>query len=304
MTAGGGSWGAIGALGPSRLRDPLLQLHHAVQLVASAGQTFAVPAEDDSHRAMTWDADLEALVGSGFAGPYPFRVALRPRDLTLLLLDRTGQALGTLPLQGRPREEGYEWLSLAVATYLGGAPPVLERPSYALPGHPVADGEPFDVDADALRVVTHLYGSAAELLDAVRRSRPEASVVRCWPHHFDVATLLTLAAGDGTGGDQTGKETPGDHRTRGERTIGVGLAPSGGGLDDWYWYVTPHPYPEALALPRLEGPGAWHTDGWTGALLTAEAVTAVDPHRRRSMVRAFVDEAVAASRLALADDDG
>lgn len=302
MTSAGASWGAIGALGPRSLRDPLLQLHHAAQLVASAGQTFAAPEEDDSHRAMIWSGELEALVGSGFAGPYPFRVGLRPRDLTLLLLDRTGQALGTLPLQGRPRKEGYEWLSLAVATYLGGAPPVLERPTYELPAHPVADGEPFDVDADALRVVTHLYGGAAELLDAIGRSRPEASVVRCWPHHFDVATLLTVAAGGGTGGDQTGNETPGGGT--GQRTIGVGLAPSGGGLDDWYWYVTPHPCPEALALPPLEGPGTWHTEGWTGAVLTGEAVTAADPHRRRSMVRAFVDEAVAASRLALADDDG
>lgn len=294
MTSAGGPWGAIGALAPRSLRDPLLQLHHAAQLVASAGQTFAAPEEDDSHRAMTWSGELEALVGSGFAGPYPFRVALRPRDLTLLLLDRTSQALGTLPLQGRPREEGYEWLSLAVATYLGGAPPVLERPTYDLPAHPVADGEPFDVDADALRVVTHLYGSAAELLDAVHRSRPEASVVRCWPHHFDVAILLTLAGGDETDGD----------RTTGQRTIGVGLAPSGGGLDDWYWYVTLHPYPEALALPPLEGPGTWHTEGWTGAVLTGETVTAADPDRRRTLVRAFVDEAVAASRLALADDDG
>lgn len=284
MTEAGGPWGAIGALGPRRLRDPLLQLHHAAQLVASAGQTFAAPEEDDSHRAMTWSGKLEALVGSGFAGPYPFRVGLRPRDLTLLLLDRTGQALGTLPLQGRPREEGYEWLSLAVATYLGGAPPLLERPAYDLPAHPVADGEPFDVDVDALRVLTHLYGGGAELLDAVRRSRPEASVVRCWPHHFDVATLLTLAGGD-------------EHA--GERTIGVGLAPSGGGLDDWYWYVTPQPYPDALALPPLEGPGTWRTEGWTGAVLTGEAVTAADPHRRRPLVRAFVDEAVAASHQAL-----
>lgn len=284
MTSAGGSWGAIGALGPRSLRDPLLQLHHAAQLVASAGQTFAAPEEDDSHRAMTWSGELEALVGSGFAGPYPFRVGLRPRDLTLVLLDRTGQALGTLPLQGRPRDEGYEWLSLAVATYLGGAPPVLERPAYDLPAHPVADGEPFDVDVDALGVLTHLYGGAAELLDTVRRNLPEASVVRCWPHHFDVATLLTVAEGD---------------EDTGARTIGVGLAPFGGGLDDWYWYVTPHPYPEPPTLPRLRGPGTWHTEGWTGAVLTGEAVTAADPHRRRALVRAFVYEAVAASHQAL-----
>lgn len=303
MTSPGGPWEAIGELRPERLRDPLLQLHHAAQLVASAGQTFVAPEEDDSHRAMTWSVELEALVGSGFAGPYPFRVGLRPRNLTLLLLDRTGQALGTLPLQGRPREEGYEWLSLGVATYLGGAPPVLERPGYDLPAHPVAEGEPFDVDIDALLVLTHLYGSGAELLDTVRRGLPGASAVRCWPHHFDVATLLTLADGVGSGGDQTGDETPGGDRTGGHRTIGVGLAPSGGGFADWYWYVTPHPCPAPPTLPRLEGPGTWHTEGWTGAVLTGATVIAAEARRRRALVRAFVDEAVAASRLALAIDD-
>lgn len=272
-------WSRIGALAPAALADPALQLHWAAQLVAAAGQTFAEPRPDDSHRAMWWSDTHSALVGAAFAGPYPFRVALRPLDLTVLLLDRTDQTLAALPLRGRPRSEGYDWLALAMATYLGGAPPHIERPEYDLPSHPVERDDPFGVADQALSVLASLYGGAAELLADVAGAWAGASEVRCWPHHFDIATLITL--GDG------------------EKTIGVGLAPMGGGYDSWYWYVTPWPYPEGASLPELAGPGSWHTGEWIGAVLPGEVVTGEKAKRRRALVRSFLDEAVGAARRAL-----
>jgi len=263
---------------PEELGDPLLQLHWAAQLVSSAGQTFAEPLHDDSHRAMTWSDTHSAFVGVDFAGPYPFRVALRPRDLTLLLLDRTEQTLGALPLLGRLRSEGYEWLSLAMATYLGGPPPLIERPEYDLPLHPVASDDPFGVRDDALATLESLYGGAAELLSEVAGGRSSASAIRCWPHHFDIATLMTVQPEAGA---------------QPARTVGVGLAPMGGGCATWYWYVTPWPYPDPDGLPELESPGSWRTEAWTGAVLPGELVTAAPEADRRSLVRTFLDEAIA-----------
>lgn len=277
MSEPGRHWAEIGRVGPERLGDPVLQLHWAAQLVASAGQTFAEPLEDDSHRSMSWSEMHSALVGADFAGPYPFRVALRPRDLTVILLDRTEQTLGALPLQGRSRSESYEWLSLAMATYLGGPPPRIERPEYDVPAHPVEAEGRFGVADDALATLESLYGGAAELLAEVAAERSDASEVRCWPHHFDIATLMTVAPAEGD---------------RPARTVGAGLAPMGGGLDRWYWYVSPWPYPEARALPELQGPGRWHTEGWTGAVLPGEVVTAAPREDRRELVRAFLDEAI------------
>jgi hypothetical protein len=278
-------WGAALSLPPESLVDATLELHWAVQLVASAGQTFAQPRADDSHRAMTWSGELRAFVGEPFAGPYPFRVALRPEDLTLLLVDRTDQTLGALPLIGRTREEGYEWMSLGMATYLGGPPPKLERPEYDVPDHPVRGNARFTGGAEAARrTLTALYDWAAALVQELVRSRDDASVVRCWPHHFDIASLITLET------DDEGEPT---------RTIGVGLAPMGGGYGSWYLYVTPWPYPEPGALPALPEPGAWHTEGWTGAVLTGTAVAALPDAERSVRVRAFLGGALAAAYTAL-----
>jgi hypothetical protein len=269
----------------SDLVDPSLQLHWAAQLIASAGQTFAQARDDDSHRALEWDRDRKAFVGATFAGGYPFRLGLRPSDLTLLLLDRTDEPLGTLALTGATLDEGYEWLTLGMATYMGGAPPIIERPEYDMPPHEVGQGARFSTTIGAaLEALEGLYGGAHELLSELFEQDPDAAPIRCWPHHFDLATLLTVET------DADGAPT---------ETIGVGLAPMGGGYESWYWYVTPWPYPTEEALPSLVGSGSWHTDGWTGAVLTGVTLDSVAPDARQAVVRTFVEEAVRAARVAL-----
>lgn len=274
-------WPLIGEASPEALVGPTLELHWAVQYLASIGQTFAEPREDDSHRAMSWNAELRAFVSSPVKGPYPFRAALRPADLTLLLIDRTDAELGALPLDGVRREEGYDWLATGLATYLGGAPPRIERPEYDMPSSDVSDGTaPFVLDPRSLTALDALYDTSAQLLTDLAGSRTDASAVLCWPHHFDIATLITL-------------ET--NHDDEVTRTVGVGFAPVGGGYNAWYWYVTPYPYPDASSLPPLESPGHWHTDGWTGAVLTGDSVIDHDPDEYERVVRDFVARAVAAA---------
>lgn len=277
----GDPWTTLGEVPPAELHDALIEVHWAVQFVASAGQTFVEPREDDSHRAMIWDPGLESFVGEGFAGPYPFRLSLRPEDLTLVLLDRTDEALGALPLAGVTRKEGYEWLATGLATYMGAPAPRIERPEYELPEHPVARGAPFSEGQRAqLRAISALYGSAARVLEELAGAWADASPVRCRPHHFDIVTLLSLA---GAGGGDAA------------RTVGVGMAPRGGGYDAWYWYVNLWPYPESAALPDIGGPGVWHTNGWTGAVLSGDAVVSVPAQERPRLVTDFTDAAVAAA---------
>jgi len=73
----------------------------------------------------------------------------------------------------------------------------------------------------------------------------------------------------------------------------------GGGYESWYWYVTPWPYPDASALPGLSGPGGWHTEGWTAAVLTGEDVMTLEESTRRPAIQSFVTEAVNAATAAL-----
>ncbi len=247
-----------------------------MQVVAAAGQTLASPRDDDSHRALTWTRDGRfrgtALDAAGGA-----HAALHVEELALEWVAPDGTVTDRVPLVGRTLQEGFAWLERMADEPAG-------RPEYEIPHHPVGTGAPFEAASDVLAAVSALYASGAEILMPLVAALEEAPPVRVWPHHFDMAVLVAVepAAPDGT-----------------ERSIGVGMAPMGGGYDSWYWYVTPWPYPDAGGLPELDGPGGWHTEDWVGAVLTGEDVRAADPEFRPAVVRKFIDTAMAAALRAL-----
>ncbi|MBW1845378.1 MAG: hypothetical protein JRJ05_13630, partial [Deltaproteobacteria bacterium] len=80
------SWKTLGAVAPTELVDARLQLHHAAQVVASAGVTFLAPELDDSHPNLGWVESLGALMGHTLPGA-DAQVGLRVADLTLLLVN-------------------------------------------------------------------------------------------------------------------------------------------------------------------------------------------------------------------------
>ena len=139
------AWTRLAKVKPADLSNTTLELHWATQVIAAAGQSFAKPREDDSHRSMTWHAAHREFVGESFGGVYPFRVGLRPADLTLEMLDRTDEPLGSLPLGGKTLEEGYEWPTSGLANYMARLPEI-GRPELDLPSHPVRDGARFTKD--------------------------------------------------------------------------------------------------------------------------------------------------------------
>ena len=63
--------------------------------------------------------------------------------------------------------------------------------------------------------------------------------------------------------------------------------------------MTPWPRPDADHLLPLEGPGAWHTEGWTGAVLTGIELVATDEAFREAVVRKFLDVSIDASIASL-----
>ena len=275
---------------PAELREATLQLHHAVQLLAAAGQSFAVPRDDDSHRALVWSDEARGFVGAPFARGYPLRTALRVGDMTLALLERSGNTFAELALPGRTLEDAYRWVAQGLGS-LFSARVEIARPEYEIPAHPVGDGAPFsDQLGPALTAFEALYGGAAGTLAELASRERAASPVRCWPHHFDLATLLTVRP---QSGDQPAQ------------TVGVGLAPMGGGYDTWYWYVSPWPVPQVDSLVELEGPGRWHTRGWVGAVLTGEEIVR-EAHEDdgRALVREFLDRSVPAAKALLVDPTG
>lgn len=225
-----------------RLIDTRLQLHWAAQAAAGVGRTVLPKQADDSHTNFSWCHEREALLqGDGKSG-------VRVRDLTLLFGDEE------YPLAGRTLDDAFRFFEERVGK-------MLERPGEATPpDHPVANGCVFEPVPAELEALAELYAKAD--LELQRINTP----VRCWPHHFDIATLISLGGG---------------------RTIGAGFVPGDAQFPEPYWYVTPWPYPADRTNTKPLPSGFWNTEPWFGAvLLVSEGAD----------VREFLEAAVSALR--------
>ena len=105
-----------------------------------------------------------------------------------------------------------------------------------------------------------------------------ASPLRCWPHHFDLATLTTLPARHA---DASGY-------------VGVGLSPGDEYYDEPYFYVSVHPEPDPAALPSLPMLGHWHLRDFMAAVATARKIVAAKNQQAETddFLRAAVDSAI------------
>jgi hypothetical protein len=198
-------------------RDAWLQLHYASQLASEVGKAWGEPQADDSHSSLGWRDG--ALVGPLIEAPRPFRAALRPRELTLTLVGTDGALVAARPLAGVRFADAMQWVRTQAARAAGGEARHVSVPAPDLPPHPVADGAAFRIDASgAFAALADLLAGADRVLGAVAAALPDASPVRVWPHHFDMATLATITT---------------------QRTLGVGLATPDAIEPGGYWYVSP-----------------------------------------------------------------
>lgn len=254
-------------------RDARLVVHWLAQLPSAAGTTLAPAVEDFSHTSLVWLRDQGLLAGAVL--PDGRRAALDIAALKLLVLSADGTPSAELALRGATLRSALEWLG----SQLGGE---LKLPTHELPHHVVGEGASVPgVSPDDLEELGRWFANAARILEGVTALHDHAAPVRCWPHHFDIATLLSLDAGAGVSPEEA-------------RSVGVGMTPGDGGVDVPYFYVTPWPYPPVDQPPGLDGGGHWNTEGWVGALLRGDAIEG-DAGAQRDQVAAFVTSAVTAS---------
>ncbi len=281
----GPSWERLGDPPPDTLADARLQLHWAVHLLAAFGRSLVAARSDSSHSAVTWDVARRALVTAESTDGSRLRLALRPGHASLHLLAGPDPGGDVFPLRDRRWDEAFAWLQAELLVRLGKDGAALEAPSPDIPGHPVARGAAFDADPAALAELERWFHDAHLLLEGVRAREPSASPVRCWPHHFDMATLVTLDP------NLDPEEA---------RSIGVGMTPGDGSYAEPYWYVTPWPYPEDAELPDLPRPARWHTEGWLGAVLTApDLVAAGDAAKQAETTSTCIVASIDACRALL-----
>jgi len=270
-----------GALNPSISRETSharLQLHYAAQFATALGISYLAPHPDDSHTNLGWDRKLESLSSREVrALSHGVRVAIRPRDLALLVLI-DGSIADQLPLNGSSISQIESDLRAALSSAgLDGRRFTLSR-HYDLPTHPVAAGDPFDTSrAGDFDELARWYGNAAVMLEDVR-SWIDGAEVRCWPHHFDIATITSVAPG---------------------QSCGAGMLPGDAMFPEPYYYVNAYPRPdEKYTSTALQGGGVWNTEDWFGAVLLGSRLS-TDPAAQENQVRAFLESAIAACLTAL-----
>lgn len=271
-----GGWNGIGVVSAGELAEARVQAHYAAQWLARGARNFVPAADDDSHTALSWNAEHQALITQPIeGGKGPFSLGLKIDGISLIIV--TDRANTPVPLQGHTESQVEAWVRACLLEQGADRDKALNfRPlPYEMPDHAIASGGTYgDGLADAsLTELASWFDGAATRLNEGPSDETGASPVRLWPHHFDIATLISL---DDVGGEDA-------------RSIGVGLSPGDETYGTPYFYVSPWPYPDKDALPEL-GAGHWHTEGYTAAILEAADITG------GADAGAFLSEAAAACK--------
>lgn len=252
------------AVAPTALSTARSIAHNAAQLLTSAARANLDPAPDDSHSNLGWDKAGHRFLSQPltcdkaeiFVG-----LSLSPLRLELTTM---GGGLASLELDGSSMSDAHKWLDSQ-----------LEQHGL----QPGSGAElPYDLPADVATVTT--FGSArfatelsalaawfglaetvlADFAAAHADLHPGPGPVRCWPHHFDIATYVQLE--------------PGDFESA--RGVGVGMSPGDESYGQPYFYINAWPHLDANDLPELPAPGHWHREGFVGAIATAEEVLSLE----------------------------
>jgi len=255
----GQRWQPMAAVDGRKLSEARLNAHFAAQWLARAARAYITPRPDDGHTNLGWDDALGGLTTHPL--PDGSWLGLRIRDLTLMS-PRLNGASQSLALAGLADADVRAWLGQQVSAR-GYDALRLDAPSpYEMPAFAIADGARYVVDQEALGVLATWYANANAALAATRQELVarglDAPPVRCWPHHFDLDSLVYFPS-----------ESPDVH------TMGVGFSPGDDYYGEPYFYVSLYPGPAAEALPPLPSVAAWHTHDFTAAVATAGRLLAV-----------------------------
>jgi len=263
---------------PTSLVEARLLAHHALQWLARAAWANLKAAPGDSHSSAEWDAGLAALVSRPMTtGSGEIRVGLRIAGFTLVIL-RRGAVLDAFQLDRKTDAEAGTWVDSKLKS-LGLKPAKGVLLPYEIPDHAVGRDAPYDCSSAGreLGEIGRWLAGSADLLEEFRAKhralRPGPGPLRCWPHHFDIATLVRL------------EESTQDSA----KSVGIGLSPGDEHYAQPYFYVSPWPRIADARLPQLPPPGHWHTQGFLGAVATGEDILSLS--NRGSELMGFVEAA-------------
>ncbi|GAB4232398.1 MAG: hypothetical protein Tsb0034_05160 [Ekhidna sp.] len=247
-------------------------LHQAVQLVAAFPRNVLPHDETDESASLIWNSGAMAFESQPYASPLgAIKVGLSVPNFELYI-HSYGEEYSKLGLEGISVNNGLRWLKNELGR-LGVEK--AEEINLNLP-YEIEDynyDQPLVADIQCLYVLSTMYQLTKDVLDLCVKRWTEAYAIRCWPHHFDLATLIPLAK------SEKGELT---------KSMGIGLSPGDDSLTEPYFYINrwPNMKEEELRGINLKS-GYWNTSGWTGAVLTFQELSEMAGH---AQVLEFVDE--------------
>jgi len=234
--------------------------HKVAQFVTKAARANLKAEPDDSHSNIGWNSALKGFLSQPMMndGSVIFiGASLAPLRIGLF---RDDQLISALPLENVPAGDAFAWLDRELQKLgLNTASDVVLP--YELPSA-VAEIEIFSSAEDVAALTTLsnwldlAHSMFSEFAAANANLVPGPSPVRCWPHHFDIATYVSLEHGD----FETAKG------------IGVGMSPGDESYDQPYFYINPFPHLNAAELPAPPSPGHLHNEGFVGAIATGDEI--------------------------------
>ncbi|MGI9543516.1 MAG: DUF5996 family protein [Cyclobacteriaceae bacterium] len=259
----------------AKVRD---ELHQALQLVGMVSRSFLPPDPSDVHATSQWLNQSQSLAGNLVTGNHQLRMALRIVDTSLLFLDANEQVIDQFPLANEYYSDVVQWVSSKLADEGFDISKFNQHLPYQIPAYD--QNRSFTAFQDhILSEFSGYFKNAHNLLGEIR-SEYQSSTIVCWPHHFDIATLITL------------KPDPDPEKAK---TIGLGLSPGDSYYDLPYFYLNTWPYltKEQIQNETWSSAGTWHTKDWIGAVLPADKIiTWESGEQQYAKVKMFLNEGV------------
>lgn len=255
------------------------QYHQAVQNVAAIGRSLNPAAEDDHFANLEWDPAVQRLVGRWVGDDRKFRSSISFTDFKVYLVDEKLETIASFDLQDQKQTTVMLWLEEKLDELGVDSGQLTLKLPYEIPEYPTSKGQPFHLaDHEGGQALGSYFHNTHLLLSEVVSPLNGASEIKCWPHHFDIASLITL---NDTGDPETSK------------SIGVGFSPGDDNYTEPYFYVTPWPYPSEEKLTDISGTkGFWHTENWIGAILTSTQIAQVNAEDQQNTIKLFFEKAI------------
>jgi len=258
-------------------------VHEAIQLIASTGISYVQKRQDDSHTNCEWSRSLKSFVGNVFGEKNDICLGLNIADLKLLLLKENWTIIEEFNLNCKSLGEILTWMKNNYECFGLNFDQFTLDKHYDIPAKYVLEGGKFNIEnKQAFQELSDYYANADMVLRSYKSDLTNTTPVRCWPHHFDIATLLNI-----------GQEKL--------QSIGIGFSPGDNKNPEPYYYITMWPYPdlEKVSLPDISI-GKWNIEGWIGTSLSASAIIKnTDEQTQSRMVLDFIEDSVSAIKYAI-----